>query len=1342
MKERSRSRRGAASSATAVVVAALAIAIVLPAWPGIPGPLPGADAQLLGSLIGAVTTTTSILLGGISNTLATSLGLVGNTVTTVTGLVVDVTSYLSNSTQCSGRWCVDVKAYAEAHNKTQVNELNARVLLWSPKASNVTAGKEYDPRGKDWASVVSVCRALFQYEKRFASFFIRSSFHDSMAVDVTKCPGPDCGGADASLFLTMDELTRPENAYDNFALITARAAKKIASFFDISVADTVAVCAAVAPEVLSNGRLRILDGTKALRVGRLDSIRPAPPNQLPPNSANASSFLNFWTARGFTAREAAALMGSHALLDSQGCFKGPGRGDYCDPSKQDCSNVRMFRWENHYYKDICSATLKVRDVPTDEVPIQETPVAGSTPPEFDAEAKLETCKFTSSAGRAAAINMLKWTQVGVRSEEAFPNEPVAVTWSNADCSKAAEANGLPASAVSCPHSSFWWYTPNDAYTGLVCQALSDLLAQLEDVAYFGEWLVKVPINIYGPVTSNTNINQLREATRNFAADQSAWDRDYRVAYLKMVSMFAQWATNAQGLKEYYISGSECASGQQLEASCAQSYSGTATIATRDLYSKCPLCNDETCDTLLNLDTCGSCVRLSNVAVADPGRCCGCSTRVRPLRYNVTSGQVLDTQFISRFADVSPAEAWSETGMPVADAGPVPEPPLTRDPGSDAVAPSVTVNGGLANPPISPYIGESARSEACSGNSGVRVDGFPASPFNLKPFQKDFAMPPSATVAASLSRTDINHTVDAYEIDIDIINVDLGLCGKGQLTKLLAYNGSVPGPTFRVTKGRQTLVRFNNKLTAAKISGTPFVSHPPCDALGREGRPISVHLHGEASLAPYDGWAEDETCGGESKDYYYANRRPGFGWYHDHALDITSYNAYYGLAGMYVVTDSAKERGCGEPWNLDNLPDTPMIFKDIVLDSSCQLLYDREGPHKNNLYGDINTVNGVAWPVWKPEARWQRLRWLNAAATRPWKLRIVDDKGADVSGSVCKVIAGDGGIRRNPTAFPSAGLFMGVAERYEVVCDFTAYEGKTLYLWNARDDFRMKGAPFFCNSHLVMRIEPQKPAAQPNPAFSPVGPARPALDAVLSDSDMAAAKSMVANKQCTRTFKFGRRHGHWVINGESWHSARVAASDIGQNTWELWCLETGGGWYHPIHIHLVDFYVLARNWDESQVHEYERLTPKDTVELDPSAHVALLIRFGPHRGEYMFHCHNLVHEDFEMMRSYNIGPHASGRTASTALPMQSSPELIQTMNVLYDLYNDPMYKPALWKPTSSLTSLKNRGAASTNDALRFPITEGLYRMFYPGGASNESPLLKDPSLNPWLSKVCQPQPAAV
>lgn len=40
---------------------------------------------------------------------------------------------------------------------------------------------------------------------------------------------------------------------------------------------------------------------------------------------------------------------------------------------------------------------------------------------------------------------------------------------------------------------------------------------------------------------------------------------------------------------------------------------------------------------------------------------------------------------------------------------------------------------------------------------------------------------------------------------------------------------------------------------------------------------------------------------------------------------------------------------------------------------------------------------------------------------------------------------------------------------QVVCDFGGLAGRTLYLWNARDDYRMKDVPFFCHSHLVMKF---------------------------------------------------------------------------------------------------------------------------------------------------------------------------------------------------------------------------------------------------------------------------------
>ncbi|MCA9910675.1 MAG: multicopper oxidase domain-containing protein, partial [Anaerolineae bacterium] len=45
--------------------------------------------------------------------------------------------------------------------------------------------------------------------------------------------------------------------------------------------------------------------------------------------------------------------------------------------------------------------------------------------------------------------------------------------------------------------------------------------------------------------------------------------------------------------------------------------------------------------------------------------------------------------------------------------------------------------------------------------------------------------------------------------------------------------------------------------------------------------------------------------------------------------------------------------------------------------------------------------------------------------------------------------------------------------------------------------------------------------------------------------------------------------------------------------------------------------------------------KDTVLLMPGERVRLLMRFSGDAGLYVFHCHNLEHEDLGLMRNYRI-----------------------------------------------------------------------------------------------------------
>jgi spore coat protein A len=65
----------------------------------------------------------------------------------------------------------------------------------------------------------------------------------------------------------------------------------------------------------------------------------------------------------------------------------------------------------------------------------------------------------------------------------------------------------------------------------------------------------------------------------------------------------------------------------------------------------------------------------------------------------------------------------------------------------------------------------------------------------------------------------------------------------------------------------------------------------------------------------------------------------------------------------------------------------------------------------------------------------------------------------------------------------------------------------------------------------------------------------------------------------------------------------------------------------VHVHLDPFQVLRhgtggpRDFDGGW---------KDTVDVRPAEVVEVAVRFTDHAGRYVFHCHNLEHEDMAMM----------------------------------------------------------------------------------------------------------------
>ena len=451
---------------------------------------------------------------------------------------------------------------------------------------------------------------------------------------------------------------------------------------------------------------------------------------------------------------------------------------------------------------------------------------------------------------------------------------------------------------------------------------------------------------------------------------------------------------------------------------------------------------------------------------------------------------------------------------------------------------------------------------------------------------------------------------------------------GKLTDIWGYNGITPGPTIVNTQGRQAVVQHVNDL--------PLV-HPTL----RYNVWTSTHLHGSCSLPQFDGYASDITDPDNWKDYEYPNIQDARTlWYHDHGVHITAPNAYMGLAAMYILHDD-HELSLPIP---HGAYDIPFVLRDAMFEDNGALLFDDN--NHSGVYGDVILVNGVPWPNMKVERRKYRFRILNASLSRSYGLQL--DTGEPLT-----VIGTDGGLMPHPA--PVSFLKIGMAERYEVVIDFAQYQiGQRVVLQNISPENNID----FATTAVVMAFDVVAEASDPTNNEVPV-------DLNPAQATMALTESQAV---ATRQFEFKRDGGNWTINGTTWDDVinsgfQMVLANPGFNDVEIWELKNNsGGWFHPVHIHLVDFKVLDRNGQPPFAYEQG---PKDVVYIGEGELVRLLMRFEHQQGRYMMHCHNLVHEDHDMMGQFLVGTDSSDRD-----PIQADRATHVPARPLRDRHDDP------------------------------------------------------------------------
>ena len=82
--------------------------------------------------------------------------------------------------------------------------------------------------------------------------------------------------------------------------------------------------------------------------------------------------------------------------------------------------------------------------------------------------------------------------------------------------------------------------------------------------------------------------------------------------------------------------------------------------------------------------------------------------------------------------------------------------------------------------------------------------------------------------------------------------------------------------------------------------------------------------------------------------------------------------------------------------------------------------------------------------------------------------------------------------------------------------------------------------------------------------------------------------------------------------------------------------------HPIHLHGQSFQILSRSIGAAESEDYATVKDgfieggfKDTVLVMPSERVKIIKPFQDFKGLFMYHCHNLEHEDMGMMREFSV-----------------------------------------------------------------------------------------------------------
>ncbi|MEO8069820.1 MAG: multicopper oxidase family protein, partial [Acidobacteriota bacterium] len=332
------------------------------------------------------------------------------------------------------------------------------------------------------------------------------------------------------------------------------------------------------------------------------------------------------------------------------------------------------------------------------------------------------------------------------------------------------------------------------------------------------------------------------------------------------------------------------------------------------------------------------------------------------------------------------------------------------------------------------------------------------------------------------------------------------------------------------------------------------------------------------------------------------------WYHDHRMGFTGPMLWRGLAGFFILRDD-EERALPLPsadreWPLmicDRSFEADGSWRYPWLDPSLQSSPGTEAPYMGGVLGDVILVNGAPWPRADVSTAKYRLRLLNASNARHYELALAP---APPGAPHFVQIGSDGGLLAAPQTLRTIPI--APAQRFDVIVDFSNCDvGSQVVLVNLAGEG---------STRVVMRFDVTRKERDDTH-----------VPEQLTRIDVPDARDAV-----TRTFDFSyHRQSHtWAVNGQPYDPSRMDARPALGAT-EIWRLRSD--FSHPLHMHLVHFQVLGHSGRPRAVDAGW----KDTIALTAGETANILVPFLGYRGRYVFHCHNLEHEDMAMMANFEV-----------------------------------------------------------------------------------------------------------